>query len=390
MAAIPRVITVDPTWTISRIVRSAIDLTDRAIIQVDVPGTEDALAELTRGAQLVVTALMIGDGSDGVELARRVRQASPHTPIVVLADFDSPTGQDKALLSETAFLYLRRPIDVQAFMRVLIAGLDGRNIVSAFDPVTTSAASALPAADLGPVPALDLKAAQVIIDKLLSDVGARTVVLSNRVGGVMLEQGVAGYLDREALTSALLPTVTTTISMGGLVGGQSSALSFYDGDAYDVFVLSVGFHHFLSLIFDGASGVRQFGAVTRFGRRGAEDLKALLGASAYTLQAPTPEPARRKQATGPLTLPEEMPLPLAVKADDWTLDPLPVAEETETLRLDPLGDLDLSIFDQLSALDADDADALFNPDELAKLASESRRGRGPISYDEARNLGIVP
>jgi CheY-like chemotaxis protein len=394
MSAIPRIITVDPTWTISRIVRSAIDLTERAIIQVDVPGTEEAIAELGRGAQLLVTSLMIGDGSDGIELARRARQSSSHLPIVVLADFDAPMGQDKALLSETAFLYLRRPVDAQSFMRVLIAALDGRNIVSAFDPVTTSAASALPIADLGPVPALDVKAAQVIVDKLLMDVGARTIVLSNRVGEVMLERGSAGYLDRDALTRALLPTVTSTVSMGGLVGGQSSALSFYDGDTFDVFVLSVGYHHFLSLIYDGASGVRQFGAVTRFGRRGAEDLKALLGASAYTLQAPSPEPVRRK-TTGPLpaSLPEEEPLPLA-KADNWVseLEPelLPEPEETETLRLDPLGDLDLSIFDQLPDLDTNDADALFSPDEMAKLASESRRGRGPISYDEARNLGIVP
>lgn len=390
MTSIPRVITVDPTWTISRIVRSAIDLTDRAIIQVDVPGTEEALAELSRDANLLVTALMIGDGSDGIELARRVRQASPRLPIVVLADFDDPAGQDKALLSETAFLYLRRPLDVHAFMRVLIAGLDGRNIVSAFDPVTTAAAQMPPTADFGPVPALDLKVAQIIIEKLLTDVGARTVVLSNRAGNVMLEHGVPGYLNREALTSALLPTVMSNIAMGGLVGGQSSALSFYDGDTFDVFVLSVGYHHFLSLIYDGASGVRQFGAVTRFGRRGAEDLKALLGASAYTLQAPTPEPPRRKQTTGPLTLPEEIPEPLAVKADNWAPEPLPVPEETETLRLDPLGDLDLSIFDQLPNVDTDDADELFSPEEMAKLANESRRGRGPISYDEARNLGIVP
>ncbi len=389
MTSIPRVITVDPTWTISRIVRSAIDLTDRAIIQVDVPGTEEALGELGRGAQLLVTALTIGDGSDGVELARRIRQASPHTPIVVLADFDDPTGQDKALLSEKDFLYLRRPVDVQSFMRVLMAGLDGRNIVSAFDPVTT-APSAAPSADLGPIPALDVKAAQVIIDKLLMDVGARAIVLSSRAGQVMLERGSVGYLDREMLTKALLPTVATTISMGGLVGGQSSALSFYDGDAFDVFVLSIGYHHFLSLVYDGTAGVRQFGAVTRFGRRGAEDLKALLGASAYTLQAPVPEPTLRKPNTGPLTLPEETPQTFAVKADEWPSEPPSIPEETETLRLDPLGELDLSIFDQLGAIDTDDADDLFNPEAMAKLANESRRGRGPISYDEARNLGIVP
>ena len=389
MASIPRVITVDPTWIISRIVRSAIDLTDRAVIQVDVPGAEEALGELTRGAHLLVTALSIGNGSNGADLARRVRQASPHTPIVVLADMADSDDQDEALKAESSFFYLRRPVDVQIFMRVLMAGLDGRNIVSAFDPVPVQ--SALPPEDMGPVPALDLKAAQVIIDKLLTDVGAMAIVLSNRNGQVMLERGAVGYLDREALTRALLPTVKTTISMGSLVGGQPSALQFFDGDTYDVFVLSIGFHHFLSLVFDGTAGVRQFGAVTRFGRRSAEDLRALLGASAYMLKQPSAvEQPLRKPVTGPLTLPEEFAEPLAVKADVWAEEPSPAPEETETLQLEPIENLDLSIFDDLPGVDAEEADDLFSPDKLAKIANESHHGRGPISYEEARNLGIVP
>ena len=36
------------------------------------------------------------------------------------------------------------------------------------------------------------------------------------------------------------------------------------------------------------------------------------------------------------------------------------------------------------------ADDLFDPDKLAEIANETRRERGPLSYDEARELGIIP
>ncbi|MBL8156637.1 MAG: hypothetical protein JNM70_20840, partial [Anaerolineae bacterium] len=76
-----------------------------------------------------------------------------------------------------------------------------------------------------------------------------------------------------------------------LVGGQPQTIHFYDGDDKDVFVLSVGLHHFLCIIYDGQMGSRQFGSVTRIGRKAAQDLIALLGASAFMIdrqQTPSP------------------------------------------------------------------------------------------------------
>ena len=66
--------------------------------------------------------------------------------------------------------------------------------------------------------------------------------------------------------------------------------------------------------------------------------------------------------------------------------------EPEPLRLSPVENLDMSLFDDklLGELDAAAADDLFDPDKLAQIASETRRERGPLSYDEARELGIIP
>ena len=58
--------------------------------------------------------------------------------------------------------------------------------------------------------------------------------------------------------------------------------------------------------------------------------------------------------------------------------------------LEPITDLDLSILDGLADLDSQAVDDLFDPDRLAEIASETRNGRGPLTYEEARDLGIVP
>jgi hypothetical protein len=184
----------------------------------------------------------------------------------------------------------------------------------------------------------------------------------------------------------------TTIAIGELVGGQASSVQFYDGDIYDVFALSVGFHHMLSIVFDGKDGARQFGAVTRFGRRAAEDLKALLGASAFIVARPEPAheaPTNRRGKAKPAPEPEPEVEPVLVKAEHWEREE-PKPAESMMPHLDPIENLDLSIFDGLDKLTADAADDLFDMEKLEEMASDSRRTRGSLTYDEAIELGIVP
>ena len=222
-----------------------------------------------------------------------------------------------------------------------------------------------------------------IIDALLTDVGAMAIVFAARTGEVLLERGAVGYLDREKLTNALQPMFGTTIDMGDVVGGQTRTLHFYDGDEYDVFVISVGLHHFLCLVFNGEAGNRAFGSVNRFGRRAAEDLVALMGASAFMVERPPVEEEKPRRRLRPQ--PEE-------EADE-VFQPLERAETTyeepEPLQLDPIENLDLSIFDDLEALDLGDADDLFDPDKLADLAKDDGRIGGPIDIDQAEGLGIL-
>jgi DNA-binding NarL/FixJ family response regulator len=385
MASLPRVITVDPTFTIARIMRGAMDLLNRSIIQVDVPSGADALEEVNRGgARLVITAWELYDDIQGLELALRLKQNSPETAVVILADVDDPEQLDAETLAESPFVYMHRPVDIHQFLRILMAGVNGENV---FEALATPSSSAAQMLDHGPLPGIDTENSRKIIKRLLVDVGAMAIILATRTGDVLLEDGAPGYLDREQLTNALLPMVTTTIEMSALVGGQAQSIQFYDGDDKDVFVFSVGLHHYLCVVFDGQAGSRQFGVVNSYGRRAVQDLIALLGASAFVIQKQevvqpteeTPRPKKGKRAT------EEVE-----KLEPVLVRPEVKVTEPEPLRLEPIQNLDMSIFDQLDNADESGAaDDLFDLDKLAEMVNKSS-GRKEVSFEEAMELGVLP
>jgi hypothetical protein len=250
--------------------------------------------------------------------------------------------------------------------------------------------AAVSAADFGPVPSLDLAVAQTILDKLLSDLGAMALILSSRAGEVLLGRGAVGYMDNERLSKALLPLVPLNVEFKDLVGGQASSLQFYDGDTYDVFVLSVGLHYFLSVVFDGQVGARQLGAVTRYGRRAAEDMIALLGANAWMIQQPVVEPDTsigRKKAK-PIVVEEEPEVIELAKADFGPADVTPAPVEEPALQLSPIIDFDPDLlFNQ--EVDVSAAQDLFDLDNLEKVAGESVKTQGKISWEDAEQLGVI-
>lgn len=382
MASLPRVITVDPTWTIARIVRSATDLLDLSAIQVDVPGGSEALEEVRRGgANLLITAWELYDDVRGLELALRVKQTSPGTAVIILADIDEPEALDEETQAESPFIYMHRPVNLPKFLNVLVAGLKGEDIFQAAQspaPITAQSGH-------GPVPEIDSGNARAIVDRLLSDVGAMAIILTSREGELILERGAVGYLNRDQLSTALRPMATTTIEMSSLVGGQASSLQFYDGEDKDVFVFSVGLHHFLCVVFDGQAGSRQFGLVNRYGRQAVQDLTALLGASAFiierTPQAEIPAAPEKKIARKLKTVVEEPLAPVIER-------PVAKIAEPEPVHFEPIKDLDFSILDNLNNLDVSQADDLFDPDKLAEMANKGS-GRKSVSFDEAIDLGVL-
>jgi DNA-binding NarL/FixJ family response regulator len=378
----PRIITVDSTGVIARIVSGTLQLLHRNAVQIDVPQGEAALDELGRGGvEMVVTAWELYNDIGGLELALRVKQTSPETAVIILGDTDDPETLDEEA-EASPFVYLHRPVDVHQFLRVFQAGLDKDDIFKAME---TPLAEVERVIDRGPVPVINRQPASKILNDLLRETGAMAVLLTKRTAEIELEAGAAGYLDRERLTNALLPMVSNVIEMGGLVGGQSSSLHFYDGEQRDIFVFSVGVHYFLVLVFDGQNGSRKFGVVKSVGGRAVADLTALLGASAMVLQQPRPAPQeaaapKRKVKTATLN---------AVNEETLIVRPEIAVSVPEPIKLDPIQNFDASIFDRLGALDNGAADDIFNLDKLESMV-KSGSGRKEVSFEEAMELGVLP
>lgn len=381
-------------------VRAVVDLSERSVIQVDVPNSAEALDELGSGRyQVLVTALTLSDDGmmDGFALAQSAQQASPGTAVIIIADEEGPDAPSSESQAAAPFVYFRRPLEPERFARVIMAGLDGQDVSLAYEPPLLHVP--LTEGD-GFIPPLDIKATTRLCDRLLTDVGALAVILSTRAGVILLERSVVSTIDRGALSAALVPSTTTTIEMSRLIGGKTSVMQVFDGANFDIYTLSVGFHYIMTLVFDGEAGIRQIGSVNRYGRRAAEDLITLIGPDAFVLERPktsTSEMRKRKRATGEISVirseePDEHIEPVAIKAEKWEEEVLPEPiPEPEPLALEPIADLDVSILDGAEQGNAEaNLDDLFDPSKLAKLANESRRERGPLSYEEARELGIIP
>ena len=92
MPSVPRIIVVDPTYEVARIVRGALVLLNRPHILIEVPTAEDALEEIcSRQSALVVTAYRIsGHDARSSDLATRICHESLGTPVIVLADEGDP------------------------------------------------------------------------------------------------------------------------------------------------------------------------------------------------------------------------------------------------------------------------------------------------------------
>lgn len=385
MVTTPRIITVDPTGAISRIVRSAMDLLDLSVIQIDVPSGSAALDEI-RNASLVVSALTLDGNMKGFEFALRVKQMSPNTAVIILGDVNDPSALDEETASESPFVYMSRPVDIQQFLRVLLAGMESHEaMMEAIHTPTTGDIMSSSSNDMGPVPSLDVDAAKRVLDGLQADLGAIAIIMADRTGQTLIETGTTGYIDREELSHAMMPVMMTSIGVKDLVGGQISTVQLYDGENYDVFVLSIGLHHFMCVLFDGNQGARQFGLVNRFGRRAVEDLIGVIGAEAFFILPPQPKEEKfKKRQHAPATLEkEEEPVELA-RAEISFNEPEPVIEQLEAIDDDEF-DVDALFSDEINL--GEDLFDLDKVEELTKEADSKRKGK--LDWDDAVGLGVL-
>lgn len=396
MPSLPRIITVDPTGSIPQQIRAAFDLMDRLVVQIDVPGAVEALDEIKRGGiDVVIAAWEPGGGMLGWELAAKLKQAAPDVSIMLLGDYDD-TEMDEDMLSQSPFVYMKRPFDIPLLINVLRAALDGEDIFQAFN---TPVAAALPVYNnMGPVPGMNSDRAGQIVSSLQRDLNSQAILLATREGEVLMVYGTLMDINRDDVTRDVLGAVTATIELRDILGGNTNSMQFFDGDRYDIFVLSVGLHHFLLIVFEGTRGSRELGAVNRFGRRAAEDLIAVIGAPAWFIQRAEQEPEKdkevRRKSSQVKTATQE--IAIAPQLARASLSDSPSAKKEEPAEESSLPKLEAIAADQFDPdalfnidFDEESASDLFSLDALENLDSEETGKKGTLDWDSAIELGIL-
>jgi CheY-like chemotaxis protein len=379
MSSIPRIVVVDASPVIARIMHGAMALLSRQYILIEVPTAEDAWDEVLRSdVALLVTAYGIPGEMDGIQLATRISHESLGTPVIVLAEENDPL-LDRQTLEEAPFQYFVRPV-AEPFLRGLRVALDGEAAVASEE------AKPAPEMDLGPIPPINVNKLSDIVMPLVRDVGAMGVILADRTGRVLVDQGATGYIDREKLAVIMGPAFARSAEISPLVGGNAWTMHYYDGERLDVFGLSLGIHYFMCLIFEG-SNRGAFGAVTMFGRRAADQMIEMIGEAAYLLKKP--EPLLPPKDEEPVAKVVEPPARKKKKSDEVAAVPVPAATRPVEPAAEPVAAIDVdALFRQ--SIDENVAASMFDPEALSDLAAsllsdEEER----VGYDEAIDMGIL-
>jgi len=352
----PRIIVVDDNQGIANIVRASLELMGRKPRLIETHTGDDAIDEMRLSTpDLLITSSRLGDTMSGVPLALQAKREIAALPVIVVAAESDPIDDD-TMLDDSPFEYLRRPLIPELFIRAIRVALDGPE---------AAADTAAPLDTMGPVPQVDVDKLRAVGSKLMRDVNAMSFILADRNGKVLTFDGAAGYIDRDLLAAVLGPAFGNVAKIVSIVGNQPRVLNYYDGDKFDIFGLAIGFHHFLGLVFDGASGNRALGPVKNFGGVAVNEMLTIVGESAFKFQqqatiiVPTAKVAEPK-GRGKRRMTQEA---AAVKAQPPA--PAPVIEAP---MFEPITNFDPSIFDRFDAIDLSEADALFNPEMMADAA----------------------
>jgi CheY-like chemotaxis protein len=370
----PRIIVADASLNLHQAVRAAMELMSRRPRMIETSTGEDALEELRISSPdlLVSAQTLIGD-LDGLDLALAAKREVAALPVIVVANESDPELEEE-LPPEGMFQYLRRPFAPEAFLRAIRVAIDG--------PEAAPKADAPEA--IIPVPPLDRDKVSEMMYRLMRDVGAMAVVLSDRNGKVISYAGAAGYIDRDALAAALAPGFSDTVKLLPLVGDQPRVLKYYDGERGNLFGLALGLHHYVMLIYDGNAPPSALGNVKRFGFAAINEMLKIVGSSAFDVKPSAQQPPRSSDAshaaahtTGKRrtrTRTQEM---RAVQPEP----PPPSRNDSASST-----GFDVSLLDQIDVIDLTEADALFDPDRLSAVPSVSG---DRISYDDALTQGII-
>jgi CheY-like chemotaxis protein len=343
-----RILIVDDQREIARVLRTALELSNRGYFVIDVPSGEEALLELGRVEFDVLVTDYRLPGMSGPELLRRVRKVRPAIKALLITGL-SLSEVNSEIKDLDIFRIFEKPIDTSAFTEAVNVAIYGEQ------PVETAGEGAYISA--GPAPEFDEAGIRSELSRLNIDLGARGVAFVNQAGNVLIKEGGVDDVPRFGELAMLLANnFTTTAEISTYLGDQpSTAVLYFDGNWYDVYALSVGVHFFMTILYPGGSQ-KQMGPVLRYGKPAVANMIAIIGAAAAGIQPgeEVEEAARKPEGRRAEKVRESRKEVRLVEPEEEIGEPFAIqmeVAEVEAVDID-LGDLESALGEDLGDLDS--------------------------------------
>jgi CheY-like chemotaxis protein len=371
-----RILIVDDQREIARVLRNALELANQGYHVTDVPSGEEALLELGRETfDLIITDYRL-PGMSGVELLQRARRRQPDVQAFVITG-QTPADVRQALGDLAVAHIFDKPIDTAVLINAVAAILGGQiQPEAALQPEEE--------ADHLPEAGLDEDAIGQLLGRLQAELGPQGIAFASRNGKVIIREGAVSEVPRfRELAVLLANNINTAAEITTYLGeGKTSALQYYAGGWYDLYVLPAGADYFVVIVFPGGSQ-KQMGPVLRYGQAVVRRIEAVLtGGMQPTEQAhnAAEDTLVYAQADTPAAAtPSSMQTAPGTGTDE--ILPIPGADSpARPLDLD-FDDLDLDL-----AADLGDLDGFW--EQAASL--ETKLSDDALSHEEAIEMGLIP
>ncbi|WP_299025760.1 response regulator [uncultured Thermanaerothrix sp.] len=357
--AVRRVLIVEDTLELGRMLRSALLTLDPALdIQV-VPSAEEALLEVSRQqADLLIADIRL-PGMSGLDLVNKLHQRFPHTPCILITAL-TEEGLAQRAQEVGAVRFLRKPLSMSTFL-------------DAVAEVLGMPSSAPPPAGIGAEEEVAGPRLSMRLGRLRQTLNARAVYLLDDRGHIVAQAGdwLPSYFESEWIPP-LMAVLSAGIKVARLLRpGPPQGVMAFKGAEVDLTFAPVGVFGLVLVTPAVESAVRlplAFEAVFQAAQEVAQILDEMgVPYLTVTTAPPPPEP--------PLTLPpgvETEVIPqevLPIEAPE--LEPLMESLQQPPLPSDP------------QAIDAF-WEAAVEGEAVPPLTSEA------LTYEQARRLGLAP
>ncbi|HRQ41672.1 MAG TPA: response regulator [Chloroflexota bacterium] len=261
-----RILIVDDEPKVAFFFQKNLEMVDKDYQVKAVNSGSEALVEIQANSfDLIITDLRM-PGMNGLELLRQVRQISPQTQTILVTAFGGHSVWREADQLQV-FRSLSKPLKIPELVTSVREALAQKNKLPNEDVVVMSGES--------------FEAIARRLETLRVDVGAHAMVLADTTGHVLVETGMIPKLDISS-TLALLGGIMAASSAltEQLHYPQTVHLTYYEGPPYDLYIVSLGKHFFLTIFFDRRQSVSipsRIGIVWLYTRRILDELLELLG-----------------------------------------------------------------------------------------------------------------